>query len=227
MSLSYFKKQLQIIERNDSKVIVSLVVVILISIVMSLLITPREVTIGFRTISAGGNSTQSAQGLVLGDFSANGLPQILASSQTQDFRLVIPKIGLSHKVVENVDPASESVYGPVINEFIAHGMYTRLPDEAVSNGNVYLFAHREGSYQGNNIGYFNQLDKVTAGDTAEITYAGKRYVYEFWRNFVITPQDTWVYNGESNFPMLTLQTCENGLAARLIVQFRLKEVGPA
>jgi len=205
------------------------VVVALLSIVFSWTIAPREVSAGFRTVAvaAGVSAGQSSSGIVLGDFSTNGLPQILASSQTQDFRLVIPKIGLSHKVVENVDPASESVYGPVINESIAHGMYTRLPDEAVSNGNVYLFAHREGNYQGNNIGYFNQLDKIAAGDRAEIIYAGKRYVYEFWRNFVITPQDTWVYNGESNFPMLTLQTCENGLAARLIVQFRLKEVGPA
>lgn len=227
MSFSDFRMQLVRLEKYDSKIITLLVITIVVTIIVGWFIAPRQVEAGFRITSIETNSNQPGSGLVLGDFSRNKLAQILASSQTQDFRLEIPKIGLSHKVVENVDPASESIYGPVINESIAHGMYTRLPDEAISNGNVYLFAHREGSYQGNNIGYFKQLDKIGNGDKAEIVYAGRRYVYEFWRNFVITPQDTWVYNGESELPMLTLQTCENGLAARLIVQFKFKEVGPA
>jgi LPXTG-site transpeptidase (sortase) family protein len=164
----------------------------------------------------------------------SNLPATLASNTSYsglvdankqlDFWLEIPKISLRKQVIENVDPASESTYANVITKYVAHGMYTRLPDEATVEGNVYLFAHRQGVYQGKNIGFFQKLDKLSKGDIATITYGGKKYTYRFKESFIVTPQDTWVYNGSSHTPTLTLQTCEDGENLRLIVKFDLVSV---
>lgn len=154
---------------------------------------------------------------------ANTIPE-LPKTNSQGFRLQIPSINLNKEVVENVDPGDESVYGPVIAKSVAHGRYTKLPDEAQENGNVYLFAHRDGYIDGKYVGFFKRLGELRDGDVAYIHYAGKKYVYKFLRSFVITPQDTWVYTPESDMPILTLQTCENGESMRLMVQWQLTEV---
>lgn len=155
---------------------------------------------------------------------ANRVAGLKDSNLNREFNLLIPKIGLQQQVVENVHPGNEAVYGPVIEQYIAHGLYTRLPDEATVDGNVYLFAHREGRQGSRDFGYFRNLDQLQAGDQAQIRYAGKTYTYTLYSAFVITPQDTWVYTDESEFPTLTLQTCENGDKLRLILKFRLVSV---
>ncbi len=144
--------------------------------------------------------------------------------EIKEFRLAIPSINLNMNVVENVDPADESVYGAVMVNNIAHGKYTRLPDEATLEGNVYLFAHREGVVGGKDVGFFQNLNELSYGDIALIKYGDKIYKYRFRKSFVITPQDTWVYTGQSNSPTLTLQTCEDGESKRLIVKLDLIEV---
>jgi LPXTG-site transpeptidase (sortase) family protein len=148
----------------------------------------------------------------------------ILNSQTSDFRLSIPSIGLNREVQEDVHPGDESVYGPVIEQRIAHGLYTRKPDEAIYDGNVYMFAHRTGTAHGKNVGFFHDLHLLKQGDKAQVRYAGKTYTYEFVRSFVITPQDTWVYTARSDYPKLTLQTCEQGESLRLMVEFRLTNV---
>lgn len=144
-----------------------------------------------------------------GDLFANYVPD-------GEFELKVAKIGLSHKVVPNVNPADEAVYGPVINNFIAHGEGTLLPDEAVLNGNVYLFSHRQG--------IFKRLGELRQGDTAVVRYHGSNYIYQLRESFIITPQDTWVYTPAAASPTLTLQTCEQGEKFRLILQFDLVHI---
>lgn len=156
--------------------------------------------------------------------SGNGVASLKDSKAQREFTLSIPSIGLQHRVIENVNPGNEAIYGPIIEKYIAHGQYTRLPEEATTDGNVYLFAHREGVKNGRNIGYFKNLDKIREGDKAIIKYDGKTYTYTAYTSFVISPRDTWVYTDESNLPTLTLQTCENGESMRLIVKFRLVSV---
>ncbi|MFW5702395.1 MAG: sortase [Candidatus Dojkabacteria bacterium] len=149
---------------------------------------------------------------------------LVDTSLREQFRLRIPAAGVDRKVISNVDPANENVYGPIINNYIAHGKYTKLPDEGSISGNVYLFAHRSGEYLGQDVGYFKDLDEVDPGELAYIDYAGKTYVYEAYESFILDPKDTWVYTAKSPFPSLTLQTCENGEEQRLIVRFRLLRV---
>jgi LPXTG-site transpeptidase (sortase) family protein len=170
-------------------------------------------------------STNSLQNKLVAEVSAE-MSELPATSVNADngFRLEIPKIGINRKVVENVDPADEAVYGQVIAQDIAHGKYTKLPDEAQQQGNVYLFAHRDGYANGNSIGFFKRLNELNLGDKAFVYYAQKKYTYELVKSFIVTPQDTWVYTGRSSFPALTLQTCEKGEELRLITQFKLIEV---
>lgn len=156
---------------------------------------------------------------------ADSLQDVITQpAQAQFFQLEIPKIALQHNVIENVDPGNEDIYGPILLQNIAQGKYTRLPDEATIDGNVYLFAHRTGVYQGQNVGFFNRLDELKAGDLAVIHYGTKTYTYKFKESFIITPKDTWVYTGAAVTPTLTLQTCEQGQEKRLMVKFDLIEV---
>ncbi len=194
------------------------VIFILCSILLTLQFVPFQ-TLG----SLAGSENLNNINRLINPVNANSL-EILDVSATTDFRLEIPKVAVNMSVAENVDPVNEAIYGPVIERKIAHGKYTRLPDEAKIDGNVYLFAHRDGYVNGNYVGFFSRLDELNVGDEAVITYAGEKYGYVFLRNFVIAPHEVWVYNGESQSPMLSLQTCENGESQRLIVQFALKSV---
>jgi LPXTG-site transpeptidase (sortase) family protein len=155
---------------------------------------------------------------------ANSDSSLANISSQERFRLIIPSIGVDKQVIANVHPGSKSSYEPVIQNYVAHGKYTRLPDEATTQGNVYLFAHRDGYVNGRDIGFFKRLNELKQADQAILEYAGKKYVYEFRTSFVIDPKATWIYTAESKYPTLTLQTCENGIQNRLIVKLELVSV---
>jgi LPXTG-site transpeptidase (sortase) family protein len=142
-----------------------------------------------------------------------------AQPDSGEFILSIPRIALKKEVVANVDPSDKAVYLPVIERKVAHGRYTMLPSQATENGNVYLFAHREGS--GN---FFARLGELVTGDRIEVRFSGRTYLYTVSEKFVVGAKDTWVYTGTSALPTLTLQTCENGNTHRLIVKALLNEV---
>ncbi|MBD3280459.1 sortase [Candidatus Dojkabacteria bacterium] len=144
-------------------------------------------------------------------------------STVEEFVLIIPSIGLEQGVIENVDPRYPEIYMPVLDENIAHGKYTRMPDGAVNEGNVYLFAHREWLHNGKDVGFFGRLDELGDGDVAIIRYNGKNYSYKFRAGKVVDVGDVSVYTDGAISPTLTLQTCE-GSEKRLMVWFDLIEV---
>lgn len=209
--------------RQYYKLIITLTVIFVAVILLLPSVVVNEAHAGFQL----GNSVQAAAtdsgpGQMAENSNGNN---VLANVKDQErFRLIIPKAGVDHTVIANVDPGNKNIYGPVIENYVAHGKYTRLPDEATQKGNVYLFAHREGYANGRNIGFFKHLDKLADGDMAYIKYAGKTYVYQYRDEFIVTPEDTWVYTAHSDFPALTLQTCENGVKQRLMVKFKLVRV---
>jgi LPXTG-site transpeptidase (sortase) family protein len=210
----------------------TIVVAVLAIVVATLLLIPAtETTI---SIDSAQFALSEAPSVINAQQTANwfedkptDIGNLESKQQKQNFRLLIPSIGVNKKVIENVHPAREDIYGPVIENYVAHGMYTRLPDEAMIDGNVYLFAHREGNVAGKDVGFFRNLDKLNNGDKAQVIYGDKTYTYQAYRSFVIEPEDTWVYGAESDFPTLTLQTCENGEEQRLIVKLKLIEVSEA
>lgn len=136
-----------------------------------------------------------------------------------EFSISIPKIRVNKQIKPNVNPSNPDIYLPVIEEYVAHGMFTRLPSQAVSKGNVYLFAHRNGAS-----GFFNRLDELQNGDEISIRFNSKTYGYTVSEKFIIEPTDTWVYTASADKPSLTLQTCEDGTAKRLIIKAVLKQV---
>ena len=149
---------------------------------------------------------------------ANGISikASISSPGSDEFFINIPKINVSKKVIPNVDPVSKENYLPILDNYVAHGRYTRLPDQAEAQGNVYLFAHRQGQSA-----FFARLDELQTGDRIEVNYDGRIYSYSVYDKFVVDAKDTWVYTGESQLPTLTLQTCENGTAQRLIIKAKL------
>lgn len=146
-------------------------------------------------------------------------PIIRSEVVIEDFSIQIPKISLNKRIVANVDPINTAEYLAVIEKDIAHGKYTLLPFQAKNDGNVYLFAHREGSS-----GFFNRLGELQKGDEILITFNNELYVYSVEEMFVVNPEDTFVYTADSAYPALTLQTCENGNTQRLIIKSKLISV---
>jgi len=141
--------------------------------------------------------------------------------ENNEFSLEISSIKVKQKVYPNVDPSNSKEYLNVLEKGIAHGKYTKLPNQAIDSGNVYLFAHNEGYANGKNIGFFHNLTKLKKGDEAIIRFKGNVYVYRFRSSKIVDPQDVSVYTGESANPTLTLQTCHNGQKERLIATFDL------
>ena len=134
----------------------------------------------------------------------------------------IPKIDLKKSITPNVDPSNKDEYMEVIEESVAHGMYTALP--YIQDGNTYLFAHSKIS--GNNTpegGWFTRIDELTSGDIIYITLNEKTYQYTVRNRIIVDPLETEVYTGKSVFEdhnSLTLQTCwpRGTTEKRLIVQ---------
>ncbi|MBI3887688.1 sortase [Candidatus Microgenomates bacterium] len=142
---------------------------------------------------------------------------------SEDFGIVIPKIGANAKVIANVDPGN---YGDYINALklgVAHAKGTAFPGEA---GNTYLFAHSVGNFwevnQWNAVFYL--LKELKPGDEVDLFYKGKRYIYIVYNTQIISPEDTQYLSTVSNFPMVTLQTCwpPGTTLKRLLVFGRLK-----
>lgn len=203
-------------------------VVSITSFAFALALLTLQVGYGIAKMNMDGNV--QAAGTTLANESDGGEPSaaILPSTSSPaietrefksgDFVIEIPSIGLSKEVTPNVDPRSKDVYGPVIEKTVAHGMFTKLPDETDSDGrgNVYLFAHRDGP-----AAFFARLGELDKGDKIYLQFLGATYTYQVYDSFIVLPTDTYVYTGESSEPTLTLQTCNNGVKERLIVKARL------
>jgi hypothetical protein len=84
----------------------------------------------------------------LPDTSANSIVNNNSDVSNSEFLLEISSIKLKQKIYPNVDPINEKEYLGVLEKGIAHGKYTKLPNQAIDSGNVYLFAHNEGYAHG-------------------------------------------------------------------------------
>lgn len=121
-----------------------------------------------------------------------------------DFRIIIPKLGIDSKIIENVDPSNEVEYNQKLKEGIAHAKGSYLPDEG---GPIFLFAHSTGSLL--NIAQYNAqfyaVKDLDVGDNIEILYQGKTYFYKVNDKKIIAPQDLDYVRESTN--QLFLQTC--------------------
>ncbi len=140
-----------------------------------------------------------------------------------EFGIVIPKINANSKVLANVDPGKSEVYFEALKQGVAHAAGTVYPGQV---GNSFLFAHSVGNFwevsRWNAVFYL--LKELTPGDEIDVFYQGRRYIYYVYDKKTVDPTETGYLTTQTNFPMLTLQTCwpPGTTLKRLLIFGRLK-----
>jgi len=132
----------------------------------------------------------------------------LVLEEWQSVRLVIPDIGLD----------LEPIYGDVFDDDLlqeapVHFGMSDLP--STRSGNVAFAAHRRG-----NAAFFRELDRLEEGDFVYLEVADQLLVYRVAWNRIVEPDD-WSVIDSTDYPALTLQTCEpkdSSATHRLIVR---------
>jgi len=133
--------------------------------------------------------------------------QILVPKDTE-FGIVIPKIGASAKIFENVDPSNQEEFLPILAQGVAHARGTVFPGIL---GNIYLFAHSTDSFW--NAGRYNAifylLKDLVPGDEVVVFYQNKRYDYIVSESKIVNPDDVSHIVDAQNAveETLILQTC--------------------
>lgn len=132
--------------------------------------------------------------------------QILVPKSSQ-FSLVIPKIGASSKIFENVDPSNEKDYLDVLTQGVAHAKGSAFPG---LKGNTYLFAHSADNFW--NVGRYNAvfylLKELQPGDDITVFFQNKRFDYTVVEQKIVDPEDvSHIAANLGKGEQLTLQTC--------------------
>lgn len=137
---------------------------------------------------------------------------------SDEFALIVPKVGINAPVVANVDPAKPGEYKKALETGVAHASTSFFPDE---DGTVYLFSHSTNYdwFVKDLNAVFYLLKNLDTGDAVVIIYKGKRYTYKITGKKVVSPSNTtylYPYVGRRN---LILQTCwpPGSVAERLLI----------
>lgn len=88
-------------------------------------------------------------------------------------------------------------------------------------GNYIIAGHRNHSFGRN----FNRLDELNIGDGIEVDDGNNIYIYGIVEKLYVLPDETWVYNSDSNKKEVTLITCHPMInpTHRLIIKGELSE----
>lgn len=132
-------------------------------------------------------------------------PPSVTTFNHAEYTLVVPKIHAVGRVIENVDPWSQAVYGPILKKGIAQAKGFAKPGE---DGVVFLFAHSTGAPW--EITHYNtiflRLSELTKGDKVQIWYKGKEHKYVVARAQEVVPTDVDAVKKEDKADLI-LQTC--------------------
>lgn len=134
---------------------------------------------------------------------------------SQDFSIVIPKIGVNADVIPGVDPTN---YSDALEAGVAHASTSFLPGE---DGTVYLFSHSTNYdwFVKDLNAVFYLVKNLDSGDNVILIYKGKRYTYKITDKRIVSPKSTsylYPYAGRKN---LILQTCwpPGSVSQRLLI----------
>lgn len=108
--------------------------------------------------------------------------------QNNDFKIMVPKIGLESNVVLNVDISNEAEYRSKLQAGVAHAKGSYLPDE---DGVTFLFSHSTNSLEyilKYNAKFF-ELNNLESGDEIDLTFRGVKYKYVVKDKRIIAPTD--------------------------------------
>lgn len=149
-------------------------------------------------------------------------PPIHVEPVSNDFAIVIEKIGVNAPVVPDVNVASYKEYFDALKLGVAHAAGSPKPGEA---GNTYFFAHSALDFWnfGKYAKVFTLLGQVEKGDRVVVFYNKKRFDYIIEKKEVFPGFDLTPLLRTYTDPTLTLQTCDPPGTAlnRLIVTAKL------
>ncbi len=125
---------------------------------------------------------------------------------SNEFAVIIPKIGVNAPVKKNVSTVNEREYMDALREGVAHAVGTSLPGE---NGNVFLFAHSSLNFWqlGPYATVFNLLNKLDNEDVVIVVHDNRSYIYKVFSTEVIPGWDTKPFYEEYDTSVVTLVTC--------------------
>lgn len=126
--------------------------------------------------------------------------------QSEEFGLIIPKIGINTKVFAHVDAENPKEYLPLLTQGVAHAKGSALPGE---KGNVFIFAHSSDTpfniTQYNAVFYL--ISKLEPGDEIVVYFQYQKFLYQVVEKKVIPPEIVADYLQNLKGKTLTLQTC--------------------
>lgn len=126
--------------------------------------------------------------------------------QSEEFGLIVPKIGINARVFPNVDAQNPQEYLPLLAQGVAHAKGSVLPGE---EGNVFIFAHSSDTPF--NITRYNAIfyliGKLEPGDEIIIHFHYVRYLYKVVDIKIVPPELVADHIGRFSGKTLTLQTC--------------------
>jgi len=148
-----------------------------------------------------------------------------SSSISSEPVVIIPKINVNAPVVYDVTSFDEAQVQKALERGVVHYGTTALPGQA---GNNVIVGHSSNNWwaSGKYKFAFVLLDKLEKGDTFELHYQGKKYVYEVFEKKVVQPNDVSVLSQTAE-PITTLITCTPPGTSwqRLVVQG--KQISPS
>ena len=125
---------------------------------------------------------------------------------SEEFGIVIPKIGANAVVIPDVDWRNPSEYQQALTLGVAQAKGTASPGDF---GNVFFFAHSGiDAFQANRYNaLFYLIDKLQQGDEIVVFYQKKRIAYHVIEKKRVKPEQVEYLSGNRNSRTLTLMTC--------------------
>lgn len=154
----------------------------------------------------------------------SNLPNQAAEIVGPENVIIIPKINVNAPLIF-IDTTEEKAVLTALQNGVVHYAGTAKPGD---NGNAVFFGHSSNDVweKGNYKFVFVLLEKLSVGDTYEIHYQSRKYVYQVESTAVVAPTDLSVLN-QTMLPYSTLITCTPPGTSwkRFIV--KAKQIAPA
>ncbi len=124
-----------------------------------------------------------------------------------NFDIIIPKIGLNERIIDNVDSNNVQAVEDSLKIGVGRARGTAYPDQY---GNMYLFAHSSTNVLSIDRynAVFTLLRDMKDGDLVYVFYKGKEYTYQIYTQIIVSPNDTKDITFNAPYPQITLQTCD-------------------
>ncbi len=140
------------------------------------------------------------------DERAQTIPSQVLLPVSEDFGIVIPKIGANARIIPDVDWEDGAVYQRALTEGVAHARGTAKPGE---RGNVFLFSHSGVDFLEANRynALFYLIDKLNPGDDIVVFFEGQKFEYRVVEKKKVAPEELEYLKGSEDQKTLTLMTC--------------------